>query len=114
MKDSDILAEKNKQASYLSGTSNVASGAYAHAEGINTKAYGEASHAEGTGSLTLPNPEIIKRYKELGGELITFGSDAHKKEKLLFEYDNISELLKSLNFKYLFKYLEHKPIAVKI
>ena len=27
MKDSDILAEKNKQASYLSGTSNVASGA---------------------------------------------------------------------------------------
>ena len=72
------------------------------------------SHAEGTGSLTLPNPEIIKRYKELGGELITFGSDAHKKEKLLFEYDNISELLKSLNFKYLFKYLEHKPIAVKI
>ena len=29
-----------------------------------------------------PNIEILKRYKELGGRIITLGSDAHKKEDL--------------------------------
>ena len=34
--------------------------------------------------LGHPNPceDIIKRYKELGGEIITLGSDAHKCESL--------------------------------
>ena len=72
------------------------------------------SHAENTGDLTLPNLDIIKRYKELGGELLTFASDAHKIEKQCFMYKEITERLKNCGFKYLFKYLEHKPIAVKI
>jgi len=71
------------------------------------------SHAEGTGDITLPNLDILKRYKELGGELITFGSDAHKIEKQGFMYNEVCERLSSIGFKYLFKYLEHKPIAVK-
>jgi histidinol-phosphatase (PHP family) len=72
------------------------------------------THAENTGFYTLPNPVILKRYKELGGELLTIATDAHKKEKLGFEYDNALSYLKDLNFKYLFKYLNHTPIAVKI
>lgn len=72
------------------------------------------THSEGTGLDFLPSVEITKRYKELGGELLTFGSDAHKFEHLCRGYDKACEVLKSLGFKYLFKYLNHKPIAVKI
>ena len=72
------------------------------------------SHAENTGDLTLPNLEIIKRYKELGGELLTFGSDAHKKEDKCRQFDNVIERVKDCGFKYMFKYLDHKPIAIKI
>ena len=72
------------------------------------------SHAENTGDLTLPNLDIIKRYKELGGELLTFASDAHKIEKQCYMYNEIVDRLKDCGFNYLFKYLEHKPIAVKI
>jgi len=32
------------------------------------------------GSSPNPSPEILKRYKELGGKIITFGSDAHVPE----------------------------------
>ena len=72
------------------------------------------SHAQNTGDFTLPNLEIIQRYKELGGELLTFASDAHKKEVQCYLYDDVCERLKSCGFKYLFKYLDHKPIPVKI
>ncbi len=72
------------------------------------------SHAQNTGDFTLPNIDIIKRYKELGGELLTFASDAHKKEVQCYLYNDVCERLKSLGFKYLFKYLDHQPIPVKI
>ena len=34
------------------------------------------------GGHVLPHPSIICRYKELGGRIITIGSDAHKSEKV--------------------------------
>ena len=72
------------------------------------------SHAETTGDISLPNSEIIKRYFELGGELITFGSDAHISSKICYMYNDISQMLKNIGFKYVFKYLSHKPIACKL
>ena len=72
------------------------------------------THAENTGDLTLPNLEIINRYKELGGELLTIASDAHTKEAQCRRFDDTIARLQSCGFKYLFKYLDHKPIAVKI
>lgn len=62
----------------------------------------------------LPTVEILKRYKELGGELLTFGSDAHLKSRIGEKYKLIADVLKGLGYKYLFKYLSHKPIAVKL
>lgn len=34
------------------------------------------------GGHVLPHPSIIRRYRELGGRIITIGSDAHKSEKV--------------------------------
>ena len=62
----------------------------------------------------LPTIEILKRYKELGGELLTFGSDSHNVNRIAEKYSLVVDVLKDLGFEYLFKYLAHKPIAVKL
>ena len=62
----------------------------------------------------LPTLDMLKRYKELGGELITFASDAHQPCRVLEKYDVATAQIKELGFKYLFKFIKHKPIAVKI
>ena len=72
------------------------------------------THSEGTGLDFLPSTEILARYKELGGELLTFGSDAHRTSRLCANYDKACHAAKELGFRYLFKYLNHKPVAVKI
>lgn len=43
---------------------------------------------------------IIRRYKELGGEIITIGSDAHTPEKIAANYDTAVSILKDCRFKY--------------
>ena len=72
------------------------------------------SQSKGTGLDFLPTTEILKRYKDLGGELLTFGSDAHFCGRIGEKYSLVADWLKLSGFKYLFKYLNHKPIAVKL
>ena len=45
--------------------------------------------------FTFPNPHtnIIKRYKELGGEYITIGSDAHKACDIGYGFDKVENLI---------------------
>lgn len=49
-----------------------------------------------------PNPhkDIVKRYRELGGEIITIGSDAHKPEDIASGFDIAEDILKEAGFKY--------------
>lgn len=47
-----------------------------------------------------PHKDILKMYKDLGGEIITIGSDAHLPEHIGYKFEDISELLKSLGFNY--------------
>lgn len=47
-----------------------------------------------------PHIEALKLYKELGGEIITVGSDAHQKENIGFGFDTAEKLLMDLGFKY--------------
>lgn len=51
--------------------------------------------------LGHPNPseDILKRYRELGGKLITVGSDAHVPGFVGYEFDRTAELLKSIGFR---------------
>lgn len=61
--------------------------------------------------LGHPNPceEILCRYRELGGELVTVGSDAHSPEYLGFEFARAAQLLKGCGFSYYTVYHERKP-----
>lgn len=47
-----------------------------------------------------PHTDILKRYRELGGEIITIGSDAHRPEHLAYDFDKVPDILKSCGFKY--------------
>ena len=47
-----------------------------------------------------PCTDVIKRYKELGGEIITIGSDSHDTQHIAESFDRASEILKSCGFTY--------------
>lgn len=61
-----------------------------------------------------PNIEIVKRYKELGGKIITIGSDAHKVEDLSSDFEEVYDILESLNINEISVYHERVPQFVKI
>ena len=47
-----------------------------------------------------PCRDVLKRYRELGGEIITIGSDAHTPEDIASDFGNVSEILTECGFKY--------------
>lgn len=47
-----------------------------------------------------PCTDLIRRYKELGGEIITVGSDAHSPENICRGFDRAADILKSCGFSY--------------
>lgn len=61
-----------------------------------------------------PHIEILQLYKNLGGEIITFGSDAHRPARLASHYLEVMRLLKENGFNYLTKFDKRKPTFVKI
>ena len=44
----------------------------------------------------LPHPSLLKRYLELGGELFTFGSDAHTTDRCYEGIEDAKELVRTL------------------
>lgn len=61
-----------------------------------------------------PKVEILKLYKSLGGEIITVGSDAHRKSDLAKDFDTAKHLLKDCGFEYYTRFEKMKPIFEKI
>lgn len=68
-----------------------------------------SSHRYGLDDLT-PSREILKIYKELGGKIITIGSDSHKKKDLGAYIEETKLELKKLGFQYYCTFENMKPI----
>lgn len=66
--------------------------------------------------LCHPHPcdGIIKKYKKLGGEIITIGSDGHRPEHLAYGFDRIPEYLRSCGFEYFTVFEQRKPSFIKL
>ena len=47
-----------------------------------------------------PTEQILKRYRELGGEILTIGSDAHKAEHVGFGFGKVPGILQEAGFRY--------------
>ena len=56
-----------------------------------------------------PTEEILKRYRELGGEILTLGSDAHQTVHLAYHFSAIGDLLKSCGVRYYTVFKDRKP-----
>ena len=63
---------------------------------------------------THPTEEIIKRYRELGGEIITIGSDGHAPEQIAYNFEKVPEILKEAGFKYFTVFRERRPEFVSL
>ncbi len=68
-----------------------------------------SSHRYGLADST-PSKEILRLYRELGGEVITIGSDSHKPEHLGTYLEEAKGLLKSLGFLKFCTYKNMRPI----
>ncbi len=67
-----------------------------------------SSFKYGTGTW-LPRESILRRYRQLGGEILTFGSDSHAPEYYRFHFDDAAELARSLGYRYHCIFRERKP-----
>lgn len=74
---------------------------------INTKSI--QKHKEGGFGRHLPDPEVIRRYKDMGGKLICFGSDSHFPGTFGICFDEAIEYMKSFGFREAVYFKQHKP-----
>ena len=61
-----------------------------------------------------PHPELLKRYRELGGEIITVGSDGHQAEHYAYGFDMAGDILKAAGFSYYAVFRARKPEFVRL
>lgn len=62
----------------------------------------------------VPETDVLKRYRELGGEIITVGSDAHSVRNAGGGVRQGFDILRDLGYKYVATYENHKPRFEKI
>ncbi len=68
-----------------------------------------SSHRYGLSDST-PSRAILQLYRELGGEILTIGSDSHEREHLGAYIRETKEMLKSIGFREFCAYEKMKPI----
>ncbi len=63
---------------------------------------------------TMPTLDFVRRFKELGGEMITIGSDAHFIEHIGAGIKEGIEIARDAGFEYVTVFEKRKPVPVKI
>lgn len=69
--------------------------------------------ARGYGT-TMPDVELLKFYRSLGGEIITVGSDAHRLEHIGVVSSLGYDMLREMGFKYVATYEDRKVKMIKL
>ncbi len=59
-----------------------------------------------------PNYALLRRYYDMGGRLITIGSDAHIKKRVADDFDKVEKNLKKIGFKHYYYYKKREPIEL--
>lgn len=62
----------------------------------------------------FPQPEILRLYRQLGGEIITVGSDAHNGKDAGGYIRDGCEILKACGFEYVSYFRQRKPEFIKL
>lgn len=64
--------------------------------------------------MSNPCPEALKRYKEMGGRIITFGADAHTPEGVALCFDKIERIALEAGFSEYYTFDGRRPIPHKL
>lgn len=66
--------------------------------------------------LGHPNPceDILTRYRELGGEILTVGSDAHSPEHVGYDFERVRNVLIRCGFRYYTVFHGRKPMFIPL
>lgn len=62
----------------------------------------------------IPTIVILERYKQLGGEIVTIGSDSHKLRNLGYGFKTAKDILINAGFKYYTSYKDRKPTFIPL
>lgn len=65
-------------------------------------------------NATHPNTDIVRRYIEMGGTIITIGSDAHKTDNICRDFEQTIKILKSIGVKKIAQFKNRIPSFIKI
>lgn len=76
---------------------------------INTKTYQDFK-----GRTPVLDKNILMRYRELGGEIISLGSDSHDADRVGFNFERTAALVRSCGFRYLAHFDKRKPVMLPI
>lgn len=76
---------------------------------INTKTYQDFK-----GRTPVLDKNILLRYRELGGEIISLGSDSHDADRVGFNFERTAALVRSCGFRYLAHFDKRKPVMLPI
>lgn len=72
---------------------------------INTKTYQDFK-----GRTPVLDKNILIRYRELGGEIISLGSDSHDADRVGFNFERTAALVSRCGFRYLAHFDKRKPV----
>jgi len=61
-----------------------------------------------------PKPDFLRRYRELGGEIITIGSDSHNTKNVGEDGEAAADLLRNLGFEYITCFEGMKPVMCRL
>ncbi len=67
-----------------------------------------------TWGRTLPFDKHLKKYYDMGGRLVTIGSDSHTPDYIGCGFDKAAEILRSAGFTEYYYYKKRKPCGVKL
>ena len=76
---------------------------------INTKSY--ASDGK---RIVTPDNEVFKRYRDMGGEIISLGSDSHDTERVGKDFARYAGILKAAGFRWTAHYINRRLVQIPL
>ncbi len=61
-----------------------------------------------------PHMDVLRRYRELGGEIVTVGSDAHAPDQIAYDFEQISDVLEACGFRYYAEFTKRTPKFARV
>ncbi len=62
----------------------------------------------------MPNESIVRRYYEMGGRLLTIGTDAHLPQNISSGFEDAKKMLKRIGFDSYMFYQNRKPVSIPL